>query len=202
MFSPFARFSKLSVKILPIRDDVAESYFELLTEQEGIPVKTFDPVGELKCLRRKLAQRMQTLEPPENEKKPEIIPLIQMESISLETVTTKVSEMKKTLLHWQRSRFRQRSLRSNMFRGDRRWCKRQIPSVVTQYLAAPQEKTLETLNAGLTALGVIGITFGILSVFRGWESDFSLGFLVSLSGLAVIAIGFGGRILATRSDLL
>ena len=179
---------------------MAESYFELLTEQEGIPAKSFDPVGELKCLRRRLALRMHTPESVEIEEK-NVVSLPQTESISFETVVKKVGDMKKMLALWQRSRFRRRTPRTNMFRGNRPCRKRQIPSVVMQYLTAPQEGTLETVNAGLTALGVVGITFGVLSFFRGWESDFSLGFLVSLSGLAIIAIGLGGRVLASRSDL-
>ena len=193
------RFSKLSVKISPIKCDVTGSYFELLTEQEGIPAKPFDPVGELKCLRRRLALRMHTAEPLEI-KMQNVVPIPQTESISLETVVKKVGDVKKMLLLWQRSRCRRRSPRTNMFRGNRQYRKRQIPSVVSQYFTAPQEGTLETINAGLTALGIVGVTFGVLSFFRGWESDLSLGFLVSLSGLAVIAIGLGGRLLASRSD--
>jgi len=190
---------------------MAESYFELLIGQEGIPAKPFDPVRELKRLRRRLALRMQqqTYAPPEIEPA-DTIPLslpVEMtvkasEPASLEMVAKKVDSIKKTLTFWQRSRFRRKSPRTALFRGNRQfWCKKRIPSVVTQYLTAPQEGMLETINAGLTALGVVGVIFGVLNFFRGWEGDLSLGFLVSVSGLAVIGIGLSGRFLASRFDL-
>jgi hypothetical protein len=123
------------------------------------------------------------------------------EPISLETIVKKVSGMKKTLALWQRSRFRRKPRHTDIFRENRQfWGKRQIPSVVAQYLTAPQEGVLETINAGLTALGGIAIVLGILSFCRGWESDLSLGSLVSISGIAIIAIGLGGRFLASHPD--
>ena len=57
---------------------------------------------------------------------------------------------------------------------------------------------MEMVNATLTALGVVGIVFGISSFYRGWEGDLSLGSLVCTSGMAIVAIGIGGRCLASR----
>ena len=199
--------------------NMAESYFELLTRQEGLPAKPFDPVGELKRLRRMLALRMQIsqlqvktdLPPlptePDTEDTPflsfEVVPSEITEPVSLEMMVKTVSGMQKALVLWQRSRSRRKSLRSNIFRGSRQfWNKRRIPLVVTPYFAVPQEGILETVNTGLTALGVIGIVFGILSLLRGWDSDLSLGTLISVSGLTIIAIGLGGRFIASHTDFL
>jgi len=41
-----------------------------------------------------------------------------------------------------------------------------------------------------------------LSLFQGWENDLSLGSLVSVSGLAVIAVGLGGRLLSSDGEPL
>jgi len=200
---------------------MAGSYFELLTEQEGMPAKPFDPVGELKRLRRRLALRMiQVSEPQEkaslspcqweSETKDTVTVCSHLSKIadqapthaSLEMVVKKVGSIKKTLVLWQRSRSRRKSPRTALFRGNRQfWCNRRIPAVVSQYLTAPKEGMLETVNAGLTVLGVVGIVFGVLNFLKGWENDLSLGWLVSVSGLAVITIGLSGRFLASRSDL-
>jgi hypothetical protein len=175
---------------------MAGYYFELLTEQEGIPAKPFDPVGELKRLRRRLALRLQDSRTPV-----EYATLPMPETISLEAVVKKVSGMKKTLAIWQRSRSRARQPHCDIFRGN--WKvgnARQVPSVIIQYLNSSKEGPLETVNAGLTALGVVGIVFGALSLFYGWESGLSLGSLVCISGTTIIAIGLTGRILASHSD--
>jgi len=196
---------------------MAESYFELLTEQEGIPAKPFDPVIELKRLRRGLTVRMQTSEPPKDEIAE--MPLFQTkekikgvssppcesvspetETISLESVMNKTGEMKKTLAMWQRSRQRTRPVRNDIFRGNRKpRIKRRSPLVVAQFLTAHQEETLETVNAGLMALGIVGIVFGVLSLIRGLESDVSIGSLVFATGAAIVMIGLGGRFLASRT---
>jgi len=197
---------------------VTESYFELLTEQEGIPMKPFDPVGELRRLRRMLALRIQAYEPSNSLVQPEIVPpeievqitalplLPPTEPFSLETVAEKVSEIKKTLAMWQRVRLRRKTPPAAIFRGHRQFrSPRRIPTVATQYLtdshqAAPQEGALETLNAGLTALGIVGMIFGMLSFSQGGGSDLSFGLQMSLSGLVVSGIGLGGRFLSSQTD--
>lgn len=207
---------------------MAESYFELLTGQQRLPAKPFDPVGELKRLRRSLALRIQNPNLPQEhaafsdsaEIEPDIIypfsppdgtsPPTEprpFESVSLEAVVKNVSSIKNTLTIWQRSRARTKSPHKDIFRGKRpelrtRFGKtKQIPTVVSQYLSAPQEGTLEMINAGLMALGIIGVVFGLASFFRGWESDLSLGFIVCLSGAAITTVGLGGRFLAAYADL-
>ena len=191
----------------------------MLTEQQGIPAKPFDPVEELKRLRRGLMLRMQTSDEPETTAKPsrlqaEIVTKNtvslppretappETEPVSLETVVEKAGEIKKTLAIWQRSRLRTRSARGDLFRGNRTpRSKRKHPSVAAQYLinlAAPKEGTLETVSAGLMALGIVGVIFGILSFFRGLESDLSLSPLVGVTGAAIVVIGLGGRLLASR----
>ena len=202
---------------------MADSYFELLTGQQGLPAKPFDPIGELQRLRRRLALRIQNFEPPEKsipfsfrtENNTDEIPLLSpynpmpsevepppIETVSLESVVKQVGNMKRTLTLWQRSRSRASVPHADIFRGNRHWAnKKRIPSVATRCLTVPQEGTLEMVNAGLTALGIVGVVFGLLSVFRGWESDLSLGTMVCLSGAATITIGLGGRFLALRADL-
>ena len=186
---------------------MAESYFELLTERQGLPAKPFDPLKELKHLRRRLALRIQNCEqfgkidlPPfQEEVKSQNASL--PESISPESVLKQVLGMKTTLAIWQRSRLRIRSQRGSMFRGHQRlWNKKRLPSLVIQYLNTPQEGMLETVNAVLTALGMIGIVFGILSFYRGWESGLSPGSLICATGAAVVAIGLGGHFLAAFTE--
>ena len=208
---------------------MAESYFELLTEQDGIPAKPFNPVEELKRLRRGLALRLQTSEsptehivdppPPPSEICPEeietkhavVIPFaktvsLKTEPVSLESVMEKADNMKNALAFWQRSRILAKPAHNDIFRGNlyqkrqKSWDNKQGSSSVTQYLTAPREETLETVNAGLVALGIIGVVFGVLSFWRGMESDLSFGSLVCATGAAVVLIGLGGRFFASRSD--
>lgn len=182
---------------------MAESYFELLTEQSGMPAKPFDPVGELKRLRRGLAIRMQSEEPPKAETNL-VIPTPaaeKSEPSALEAMVNTVGIMQKKLAVRQRYRFRRTLPRTVLLHGNRHFGKRKpIPDVVAEYLMEPQGGKLEILNAGLTALGIIGIAFGVLSFCRGWESDLSLGTLVCVSGFSIIGIGLGGRLLASRYD--
>jgi len=227
---------------------MAGSYFDMLTEQQGIPAKPFDPVEELKRLRRELALRVQTPDNPPTETVADPPPSLihteivqaktiqaeiettdiaadvalpppcaitshetappEAEPVTLETVTKKVDEIKKTLVVWQRSRLHAKSgrntkpVRGDIFRGKRQsWNKRRKPSAVAQYLTTPQEGTLETVNAGLMAFGIVGIVFGVLSLFRGLETDLSVGSLVCATGAAIVVIGLGGRFLASRSNL-
>jgi len=252
---------------------MAGSYFEMLTEQQGIPAKPFDPVEELKRLRRELALRTRisklstekVVDPPQPFFHTEIVqveietddvtaalplhcePLhceppckvpcepppcetpscepspcktppcetasLGTEPVTFETVTKKVDEMKKTLAIWQRSRLHTKSgrnkkpARSDIFRGKRQswskraWNKRRRSSTVAHYLTTPHEGTLETANAGLMALGIVGVIFGVLSLFRGLETDLSVGSLVCATGAAIVLIGLSGRFLASRSHL-
>ena len=194
---------------------MAESYFEMLTEQQGIPAKPFDPLEELKRLRRELALRTQSIEQPaeksvepphlqikilQEEVETKVTPLSEIEPVTLESVAKKTDEMKNTLAIWQRSRLHTKPVRNGIFRGKRKSVrKKKNPSVAAQYLTAPQEETWQTINAGLMALGVVGIVFGILSLFRGLESDVSLGSFTCATGIAIVAIGLGGRLFASRS---
>ena len=181
---------------------MAESYFELLTGQQGLPAVTHDPLDELRRLRRELALRLQTvrLVPEEIAKPPETTPP-KMEPVSFEAVINKADDIKKTLTIWQRTRSRTKTARNALFRGSRtfRHEKRVVP--VAQYLTASQEGALEKVNAGLTALGLVGVIFGVLSLFRGLESDVSFSSLVCVSGAAIVAIGLGGRLFASRSEM-
>ena len=175
---------------------MAKSYFELITEQQGLPAKPFDPLGEIKHLRRNLALRMLRLDSFLQEgSRPQNVPL--SEPILPESILKKVVGMKTTLAILQRSRLRARSQRSGIFRGHQRfWNKKRLPSFVFQYLNTPQYGMLETVNASLTALGIVGVVFGFLSFYSGWESDLSLGSLVCATGAAVVAIGLCGHFLA------
>ena len=206
---------------------MAESYFELLTEQDGIPAKPFNPVEELKRLRRGLALRLQVAEsamenvvdpPPHRFEicpakiEPQhavVVPITktvspETEPVSLESVMEKAGSLKNTLALWQRSRIRTKPAPNDIFRGNfhgrqKFGSKKQSSLSVTQYLTTPQEETLEIVNAGLVALGIIGVVFGFLSFWRGTESDLSFGSLVCATGVAVVFIGLGGRFLASRS---
>ena len=126
------------------------------------------------------------------------------ESISLESVMKKTIGIKKTLAIWQRSRIRTKPARNDMFLGNilhkgRKPCrKRQKHSVIAKYLTTPHEGTLKMINAGLMALGIVGVVFGGLSFFRGLESDLSIGSLVCVTGATIAVIGLGGRFLASQ----
>lgn len=188
---------------------MAESYFELLTEQQGVPAKAFDPVEELRRLRRQLTLRMQSLESPEKidrlpfQEEIKINEPFDSEPISLEAVVKQVGSMKKTLTLWQRSRSRKMSPRADIFRARQMFpSRRSVSVVIAPDLDLRGERTLEKVNVGLTALGAIGVVFGILSFFRGWESDLSLGTLACVSGSAVLAVGLVGHAFATRSEFL
>ncbi|MDR0327175.1 MAG: hypothetical protein LBI05_02640 [Planctomycetaceae bacterium] len=186
---------------------MAESYFELLTEQQGLPAKPFDPLGELRLLRRRLVLRLQNLECPEEidaalsyeEDIPKNVPA--PEPVSLESVVRQVSQMKKTLAIWRRSRIRAKRQRIAIFRKRHNFPKnRQVSPVPTQCLDVPKEGKWETIQTGLLSLGVIGVVFGILSFLRGWEIDLSLGSLVCASGATIVTIGITGLFLASHSD--
>jgi len=201
---------------------MAESYFDLLTEQEGIPAKSFSPVEELRLLRRGLTLRLQSSEQEAQQvanapsyqantesTKPVVSPPPQpapteTEPISLKSIMKKTGEMKKTLAVWQRSRLRTKQSRNDIFRGTalrkkrKSRSKKQKTSLLAPFLTTPQEGTLETINAGLMALGIVGVIFGVLSFFRGTESDLSIGSLVCTTGAAIVVIGLGGRLLASR----
>jgi hypothetical protein len=198
---------------------VTESYFELLTEQQGMPAKSFDPLEELRRLRRQLTLRIQSLEPPEKishlsfqteiafQEEVGIREPFDPEPISLETVVKQVGSIKKTLKKtlsiWQRSRSRSRLLRDGIFRARQKFASRRyVPTVIVPDSDLRGERTLERVSVGLTALGAIGVIFGTLSFYRGWENDLSLGTLVCVSGAAIIAVGLVGHILAPRSDFL
>ncbi|MCL2005788.1 MAG: hypothetical protein FWG73_06450 [Planctomycetaceae bacterium] len=193
---------------------MAESYFDWLTEQQGLPAKPFDALEELKQLRRKLAARIQTSEfsatdtpvlPAKIETNDE--PDTQTEDASLDSALNAVANMKQTLAACQQSSQRIKPQCSNLFRGresqaeenadERTQSPIVLPAAVSQELNVPQDSMLETINAGLMALGIIGVVFGLLSFYRGWESDLSFGTLASASGAAIVAVGFCGRLLAS-----
>ena len=189
---------------------MAESYFELLTEQQGVPAKSFDPVEELRRLRRQLTLRIQSLESPEEnpplsshnfQEEIGIYKPFDPEPVSLETVVKQVGSMKQTLTIWQRSRSRSISPRDGIFRARSMFpSQRYLPPVSDPDSDPRDERTLEKVNVGLTALGAIGVVFGTLSFYRGWESDLSLGTLVCVSGSAIIAVGLVGHVLASCSN--
>jgi len=179
---------------------VSGSYFELLTEQQGLPVKPFDPLEELRRLREGLAARMQPTEVREEIrfKTPDIL---YNEPVSFDAVVNQVDRIKKSLTVLHRSRIHDRPTHRGIFRNVRKLERqKQTPKIIPRCTETHQGGTMETVNAVLTALGIVGIVFGILSFYRGWESDLSLGSLVCTSGAAIVAIGISGRCLASRSD--
>jgi len=186
---------------------VAESYFELLTEQQGVPAKPFDPLEELRRLRQRLALRIQRLECPEETSRLPFQDEIGLndsrmpEPVSFEMVLKQVGSMKKTLASWQRSRSRTRPSRDGIFRARQKFSRqRYVPAVIVSSSGLHEERILEKVNIGLTALGMIGVVFGTLSFYRSWESDLSFGTLVCVSGSAMIAISFVGHLLTSHSD--
>jgi len=181
--------------------DVAGSYFELLTEQQGLPVKPFDPLEELRRLRRRLAARMQQ-EDVREEICTDTTNVSYSEPVSLGAVVNQVDCIKKSLAVLHRSRIHMKPPYKGIFRGGRKLeDQRQMPPAIPRYTEPPRGEMTETVNTVLTALGIVGIVFGILSFYRGWEGDLSLGSLVCTSGAAIVAIGISGRCLASRCDL-
>lgn len=180
--------------------DVTGSYFELLIEQQGFPAKPFDPLEELRRMRQRLAARMQQTDVRE-EINTDTTNVPFTEQASLGAVAEQVGRIKKSLAILHRSRIPAKPPHFGISRNGRKWeNKRQKPTLVPQYTETQPGGTLETVSASLTALGIVGIVFGILSFYRGWESDLSLGFLVCTSGAAIVAIGISGRCLASRHD--
>jgi len=214
---------------------MAESYFELLTEQQGLPAKPFDPLEELRLLRRKLDLRLQKSEPPAADTagnpslsaKIEVaevpapplpcksplpeIPVSAAVSASLVAVAEKVENLQTVLTTWQ----------SPPEHTGQKLPKQQRPSrgqfgqdptqslpggtntaalSVHQNPDMPQGRMLETLNAGLTALGVIGAIYGVLTFYQGWEGDLSLSSWICMSGAAIIVLGLSGRFLAAHVE--
>ena len=185
---------------------MAESYFELLTEQQGFPAKPFDPVEEVKRLRQMLAARLQQpqqqecLEHREPAVETCVLPVPE-EPVSLGSIMATVDGMRKTLAICQRSRFPKKRSSGVIFRSRWRHPRKQpAPSVAAPNTDSPPESLLEQMTAGLMALGVIGVVFGALAFFRGLESDLSLGTLVCTSGAAIVTIGISGRLLAFRES--
>ena len=203
--------------------DMADSYFDLLTHQQELPAKPFDPLEELKLLRRKLALRMQTGHPSNEPVPPCAVAssLCDAENVSLETIVDKVQSIEATLSVWHCSRKRSRVgtklQRNNLYRSIQRRgnplrINRQHTEqkhaclTVAQHLEVPASGILrvghlEAINAGLTSLGMIGAVFGLFSFFRGWEGDLPLGSWVCASGATIILVGLTGRLLASsKSD--
>ena len=188
---------------------MAESYFELLTEQQGVPAKSFDPLEELRRLRQRLALRIQSLEPPEEIRRPpvqeeaKIYQPFNPEPVSLEAVVKQVGSMKKSLKILQRSRSRSKVARDGIFRARPTFPnQRYVHAVIVPDSDLREGGILEKVNVLLTALGAIGVVFGALSFYRGWESDLSFGTLAYVSGSAIIAVGLVGHILASHADFL
>jgi hypothetical protein len=190
---------------------MAESYFELLTEHKELPAKPFDSLGELKHLRRMLASRMHHPEVcdetgffscPE-EAETNSAPFA--EPISLAMVREKVNSIKKALAVWHcsYSRSRVRVPRGGIFRSS--WARRNkkhVPSVVARYIEPPQEETLERMNTALMALGIVGVIFGMLNFHFGGVGSVPLDSLIGTTGAVIVAIGCGGRFLASHTDFL
>jgi hypothetical protein len=180
---------------------MAGSYFELITEQDGLPAETFDPIRELKRLRRSLDLRLQS---------PQVADVLRSaaeptaknadsaaagEPLTLESVAHQVATMKRTLSSMQHSRPKTKPNRTDLYRGKQKFRNKKDVSVNSDQMGIPQ---LEITAMGLTALGLIGLVFGGLCLLRGWESDLSIGYPVSLSGLTIIAVGLGGRFFADQ----
>ena len=183
-----------------MNSDVASSYFELLTEQQGLPVKPFEPLEELRRLRQRLAVRMQQ-NGFRGEMNTATTNVPGAEPVSLGAVVQQVNHIKKSLAVLHRSRIHTKPPHMGIFRNGRKLENaRQMPTAIPQYAEMPKGGMMEAVNATLTAMGIIGIVFGILSFYRGWEGDLSLGSLVCTSGAAIVAIGISGRCLASRCD--
>ena len=197
---------------------MAESYFDWLTEQQALPAKPFDPLEELKQLRRKLAARIQTSElpaagapafPPNMPSNMDTQPVAgnKAEAVSLDAALDTVAGMKQTLAACRVSSQHAEPQRNHLLHGGELQAEEDVAervqspaifsSAVSRELNVPQESMLETINAGLMALGIIGVVFGLLSFYRGWESDLSFGTLASASGAAIVAVGLCGRLLAS-----
>jgi len=220
---------------------MAESYFELLTGQQGLPVKSFDPLAELRLLRRKLDLRLQKSELPAAdtagslslpakievagvpapplpcEPPPTEIPVYAAEPAPLEAVVEQVENLQTVLTTWQspheyagqrlpspEQSNPEQSHPEQSYRGQPGQEHAQpLPDGkktallhAHQNLDVPQGRMLETLNACLTALGVIGAVYGVLTFHRGWEGDLPLSSWICMSGAAIIALGLSGRFLA------
>ena len=192
-----------------------ESYFELLTQQPGLPAKLFDPLEELKLLRRTLDSRLQTSESsvetffdsPPLQTKIEMqevapTPFYETEVVSLEAVMDKIENINNMLTDLQPSRECTEPSPNDIFRGNQRAeKKRRVPALIAQCLNVPQGRILETLNVCLMALGIIGAVFGVLVFSRGWEGDLPLGSWICTSGAAIVILGLGGRFLASHAEL-
>lgn len=210
---------------MPKLYDMGDSYFELLTGQQGFPAKAFDPLEEIRRIRRNLDLRLKSVDIKHAELHTEVpssvashfvaesIETIPLEPVAIETVTRHVAGMKRTLSMWQRSRSRSKTSPLETYRGvqkrvtaPQKATEKNVHTAVEQYIAEcfsnassdlPQE-VLEKLNAGFIVLGMVGIFFGSLVLLWGWSHDLSFGSTVCLSGASIVAVGLGGHFLASR----
>jgi len=181
---------------------MAESYFDLLTTRQGLPAKPFDPLEELRLLRRRLTERLQTSEPPMEPPPVETLETAlflncetepgSLEAVANKTESTEGSPGEPVILP-----FVEETKKSNAVKLEGETQRNDgVRRRITQGYGTGQ--ILDTLNGSLITLGIIGIVFGVLSFFRGWNGDLPLGSLVLVSGLAIVVTGLGGRFLASR----
>ena len=181
---------------------MADSYFDLLTQQEGLPAKQFDPLEELKLLRRKLALRLHKFEPsPEVFAVKEVVPLTRVETgpVSLEAVVSQVESIEETLASLTTLRTQQEDHALPIVEGISR---PEIPLVESHRNVNVSNDgmlpTLSTVNLGLIALGIVAVVFELLNFSWGLAGNLPFASWVSASGAAIIAIGLTGRIIASR----
>jgi hypothetical protein len=166
----------------------------------------FDPIQEVRHLRQELALRLAMLaSKPSIEPKPEPTPDVHVTvPVSAESLNKQIQRTKRVLGFLQMPGKSRTS--AALFKGR--------PQKTSQHsaVAEPQPISfvsqlqkhsesllcrLERMNAGFTALGLVGIVFGVLCLVRGFDRDLSLGYPVCASGLTMILTGLGGYFLAS-----
>ncbi|MDR0520606.1 MAG: hypothetical protein LBH00_02000 [Planctomycetaceae bacterium] len=175
---------------------MGESYFDVLTSEGTIPAETFDPVLELKRLRRGLMLRLQSgRETPDL---PADLALLERQNrLPAEQRANQIAHLRQVLSSLRLSygkysrRYRLHTLKRAVFRKKR---------YTDETPAANYREEIRLLRAvsgiSFVSLGLAGLVF-IGSFF---VHNSSAATVCITAGLAAAAAGFGGRFLAENGN--
>ena len=177
---------------------MAKSYFDMLTQHDGLSAKQFDPLEELRLLRRKLAMRLQAFDAdPAMVEAIEIEPVSVADSqhVSFEEVVCQMTSIKETLACATQRTIPQHH---TMLQTAERDLPPEVASEESERIGVHLHNVgvlplLDTLNVSLISLGMVGVIFGMLNLSWGVESNLPFASLAAASGAVIVAVGIAGR---------